>query len=207
MEPSNERTAAACSRRSCIGCEIEGRLLCVATLKDVAEFGVLFVNWFVPFLAGMIIGEFWIGLAVWLGLAVLFFAYVEALLLCRHCPAYAEKGFMLRCHANWGMPKIPKFDPRPVGRIEGRVCLLYAAVLFLYHIPFFVLSGQWLLLAWGTWAFVAWLWVVRRTQCTRCCHLSCPLNRVSPGVREAFFRNYPEFAGAWREAGREEKPA
>ena len=199
MEQVSKKTAAACSHQTCRGCEIEGQLVCVATLKDVAEFGVLFINWFIPFLAGMIIGGFRTSLAVWFGLAVLFFGYIEAFLLCRHCPAYAEKGFTLRCHANWGMPKIPSFDSRPVSRVEGWLCLLYATALFLYYIPFFVVSQQWLLLVWCTCAFVTWVWILQRTQCTRCYNLSCPVNRVPKEVREGFFCNYPEFAEAWQE--------
>ena len=130
MEQHIEPAAAACSRQSCDGCEIEGDLICVATPLDLADFGILFVNWIIPFLAGMIAGQFWIGLAVWFGLAVLFFGYVEAFVLCRHCPAYAEEGFTLRCHANWGLPKIPRFDPRPMNRLEGATFLGYGAVLF-----------------------------------------------------------------------------
>jgi hypothetical protein len=80
-EESGKTTAAACSRRTCGGCEIQGKLLCIHTLKDLIDFYVLFTGWVVPFLAGMIIGGFWIGLAVWTGLAAVFFGYVEALVL------------------------------------------------------------------------------------------------------------------------------
>jgi len=142
----------------------------------------------------MIIGKFWIGLGVWVGLAVLFFGYVEALVLCRHCPHYAEEGFLLRCHANSGLPKIPKFSPRPMNKIEGAVWLLYGAVLFLYYVPFFIIGQQWLLLGITTWALIAASWTVQRTQCTRCYHLSCPANRVPKDVQKVFFRNFPEFA-------------
>ena len=133
---TNNTTAAACSRQTCEGCEIQGKLLCVHTGRDLADFAVLFIAWLIPFMAGMIIGEFWIGLGVWGGLAILFFGYMEALLLCRHCPHYAEEGFLLRCHANWGLPKIPKFNPRPMNKSEGIVWLLYGSVLFLYYLPF-----------------------------------------------------------------------
>ena len=204
MEKSGA-TAAACSRQSCLGCEIEGQLLCMAGPREVVDFGVLFVNWFIPFLGGMIIGRLWIGLALWFVLAVLFCGYIEALLFCRHCPAYAEKGFTLRCHANWGMPKIPRFDPRPVSRFEGLLVIAYAAALLLYYVPVFILSQQWLLLTWCTWALVIWVWIVQRTQCTRCYHLSCPGNRVPEEVRQGFFRNFSEFAKTWeqdRQAGR-----
>jgi len=142
----------------------------------------------------MVIGKFWIGLGVWIGLAVLFFGYVEALVLCRHCPHYAEEGFFLRCHANWGLPKIPKFNPGPVNKVESISWLLYGAVLFLYYVPFFVISQQWLLLGITTWALIAASWTVQRTQCTRCYHLSCPANRVPEEIREGFFKNYPQFS-------------
>ena len=197
---SNKTTAAACSRQTCDGCEIEGKLLCIHTKKDLADFAVLFLTWSIPFLAGMIIGKFWIGLAVWFGLAAVFFTYVEALVLCRHCPHYAEQGFLLKCHANSGLPKIPRFDPRPLNRIESVIWLLYVAILFLYYIPFFIISDQWLLLGLNTWALVAISWTLQRTQCTRCYHLSCPINRVPDDIREGFFKNYPEFADAWEEA-------
>jgi len=200
---AHKTTAAACSRYTCEGCEIRGRLLCIHTGKDLADFAVLFVTWAIPFFAGMIIGEFWIGLAVWFGLAVLFFGYVEALVLCRHCPHYAEEGFLLRCHANSGLPKIPKFDPRPMSRIEQFIWLLYVAVLFLYYVPFFISSEQWLLLGLTTWALIIVTWTLQRTQCTRCYHLSCPVNRVPDDVRKGFFAHYPEFDRAWKQRGQD----
>ncbi|UCC61109.1 MAG: hypothetical protein JSV02_04625 [Dehalococcoidia bacterium] len=198
-EQSPRPTAAACSRDTCEGCAIQGKMLCIHTGKDLVDFAVLFITWAVPFFAGMIIGKFWIGLAVWFGLALLFFVYVEALILCRHCPHYAEEGFILRCHANSGFPKIPKFNPRPMGRIEQVIWLLYVAVLFLYYVPFFISSEQWLLLGLTTWALVAVSWTLQRTQCTRCCHLSCPVNRVPDDIRKGFFENYPEFDRAWKQ--------
>ena len=194
---SNKTTAAACSRQTCDGCEIEGKLLCIHTKKDLADFAVLFLTWLIPFLAGMIIGKFWIGLAVWFGLAAVFFTYVEALVLCRHCPHYAEQGFLLKCHANSGLPKIPRFDPRPLKKVEIVTWLLYVAVLFLYYVPFFIIGEQWLLLGLNTWALIAISWTLQRTQCTRCYHLSCPINRVPDDIREGFFKNYPEFADSW----------
>ena len=195
---SSKTTATACSRQTCDGCEIEGKLLCIHTKKDLVDFAVLFLTWLIPFLAGMIIGEFWIGLAVWFGLAVVFFTYVEALVLCRHCPHYAEQGFLLKCHANSGLPKIPKFDPRPLNKVESVIWLVYVAALFLYYVPFFIIGEQWLLLGLNTWALIAISWTLQRTQCTRCYHLSCPINRVPDEVREGFFNNYPEFTEAWQ---------
>jgi hypothetical protein len=188
------KPAAACSRESCVGCSLEGRLLCQHTLRDLLDFAVLAVGFFIPFVAGMILGGYWLGLGLWLLLAAVFFGYVEALVLCRHCPHYAEEGFFLRCHANYGLPKIPAFSPRPLTRGEEIVFLAYVGVLGLYYVPFFVLSRQWLLLLITSWALVTWAWTLLRTQCTRCYHVFCPLNRVPEPLREEFFEHYPEFA-------------
>jgi hypothetical protein len=171
--------------------------LCVHTGRDLVDFWVLFVSYAIPFLAGMVIGKFWVGLATWFGLAVLFFGYIEALVLCRHCPHYAEQGFLLRCHANWGLPKIPALDPRPLNKTEKVIWLVYVAILFLWYIPFFIASQQWLLLGLTTWAFIAGGWTLQRTQCTRCYNLSCPINRVPAHVRAIFFEHDPEYARAW----------
>ncbi len=194
MGEKSKTTAGACSRLTCEGCGIEGRLLCMHTQKHLADFAVLAVGWGIPLLAGMIGGRFWVPLAVWVALAGVFFGYVEALVLCRHCPHYAEQGFLLRCHANTGLPKIPRFDPRPMNRTERGAWLLFVAVLFLYYVPFFVVSRQWLLLVLTTWAGVVWAWTLQRGQCTRCYHLSCPVNRVPEDVKEVFYENFPDFA-------------
>jgi hypothetical protein len=194
MDPALNKTAAACIRQSCEGCEIQSQLLCIHTKKDLVDFGILFLMWLIPFLAGMIIGQFWWSLVIWFGLAAVFFIYIEALVLCRHCPHYAESGSTLKCHANAGLPKIPAYDPRPLQPWEKATWLFYVAILFLYFIPFFIISQQWLLLVITSWAALTAAWTVQRTQCTRCYHLSCPVNRVPEKVKIVFYQNYPDFA-------------
>jgi hypothetical protein len=177
-------------------------LLCVHTGRDVLDFAILAVAYFIPFVAGMLAARYWVALLVWLLLAAIFFIFVEALVLCRHCPHYAEEGITLRCHANYGLPKIPPFDPRPLNRVEKAVFLTYVSLLGFYYLPFFLLSAQWLLLLITTWALLTWIWTLLRTQCTRCYHLSCPLNRVPDDVRQQFFRYYPAFKEAWSQPNR-----
>lgn len=192
-----KETAKACVKKTCDGCEIKGKLLCVHTELDLVDFGVLFITWLLPFIAGMVIGKFWMGLWIWVGLAVIFFGVLEAYILCRHCPHYAEDGFTLKCHANWGLPKFPKINPKPLNRAEKIIWLIYVAVLFLYPIPFFIVGKLWLLLVLVIWGGIVWAWTVQRTQCTRCFNLSCPVNRVPEDVRVVFFKNYPDYAEAW----------
>jgi len=196
MSVKSQVPLQTCSLKQCTGCDLQDKLLCVADRKDIIDFFAIFIVVFIPFMAGMIIGQFWLGILAWLGLAVIFFGYVEAQVLCRHCPHYGEKGFLLRCHANYGLPKIPKFDPRPLSRAEQVIWLLYAGVLVFWYVPFFVISSQWLLLFITSTAIIASFWTIQRTQCNRCYNLSCPVNRVPPEVREKFYERFPVFAEA-----------
>jgi hypothetical protein len=83
--------------------------------------------------------------------------------------------------------------PQPMNSFEKVVWLLYVAALFLYYIPFFVISGQWLLLTLTSSAMIVAGWTLQRTQCNRCYNLSCPINRVPEDVKDSFFRHYPEY--------------
>jgi hypothetical protein len=199
MTGKNQKPLVTCSQKSCDDCDIRDKIVCVADIKDIIDFGVLAVGYFIPVVAGMILGQFWTGLLFWIVLWVFFLGYFEARVLCRHCPHYGEPGFFLRCHANYGLPKIPLFDPGPASRYEQAAWLIYTSVLVLWYIPFFILSGQWLLLLIASWGLFAAVWTVMRTQCTRCYNLSCPANRIPDDVKEKFFEKYPVIAKAWRQ--------
>jgi len=181
----------ACIRERCDECPVAGQVLCHHTPADLLDFGALVITAWIPFFAGMIRGRYWWGLGIWFALAAVFFGVIEALILCRHCPHYAEEGSTLRCHANWGLPKLPKYDPRPLSKGERMAWLAYVAVLMLYGLPFLAASGQWLLLAIHAWALFTAAWTIQRTQCTRCYVLTCPVNRMPEEVREQLGACYP----------------
>ncbi|UCC64785.1 MAG: hypothetical protein JSV36_07025 [Anaerolineae bacterium] len=44
----HKSTAAACSRQTCEGCEIQGKLLCLHTTKDLLDSAVLAVGVAIP---------------------------------------------------------------------------------------------------------------------------------------------------------------
>ncbi len=185
-------TAAACIRETCEGCEIDGKLMCIHTRQDLLDFYMIICNLFVPFFAGMIVGKYWYGILGWFVLTVFFFGYFEALILCRHCPHYKEEGNTLKCHANWGCPKIPAYNPRPMNRTEQIVWLISAAVIMFYWAPFFISGKQWIFLSWGATAAIVSVYQLVRTKCNRCYMLSCPLNTVPEETRQIFYKYYPE---------------
>ena len=166
--------------------------MCIHTKHDLLDFLVLMMNLFVPFFLGMTVGRHWVGLLGWFVLAVLFFGYIEALILCRHCPHYKEEGRTLRCHANWGLPKIPSYDPRPMNRFEQVAWLIYAAIITLYWVPFFIYAKQWLFLIWASVSAIVSIYQIMRTKCSRCFMVSCPINRVPENVKEKYYEYYPE---------------
>lgn len=187
-----QKPSSACIKESCQDCEIYGKLMCKHTKQDLLDFFILIMNVFVPFFVGMIVGNHWVGLIGWFVLALLFFGYFEALLLCRHCPHYKEEGRILRCHANWGLPKFPSYDPRPMNRLERIAWIIYSAAVTMYWVPFFIYSQQWLFLMWASVSAFVTLYQLIHTKCNRCYMMSCPLNRVPSEIKKVFFEYYPE---------------
>lgn len=193
---SGTRTTAAGSRHSCVGCPLEAGQVCRHTPGGLVDFGLLAVGFFIPFVAGMILSGYWLAFGLWLLLAGAFFGYVEAMVLCRHCPHYAGARLTLGCHADYGLARVPGFSPRPLTRREKTVFMAYAGVLGLYYVPFLVAGHQWLLLLIATGALATWFYTLLRTQCTRCCHVFCPANRVPQELREEVFDHCTVLAGA-----------
>ncbi|MEZ4813538.1 MAG: hypothetical protein R2883_08755 [Caldisericia bacterium] len=179
--------------------KIEGKIICHHTKKQVFQFFLGGVSFFSLFIAGMIIGKFYLlaGSLVWS--CHHFFVYVEALVLCRHCPHYAESGKTLKCHANWGLPKIPKYDPKPLEIWEKVVWIIYVLVFALWYVPFFIISGMWLMLVLTSIALIVGFTLLLTTRCNRCYQISCPLNRTPPEVRKIFFENFPTFGKSYKE--------
>ncbi len=167
-----------CPRETCSDCSLDGRLNCHQGPGEIADFMIPAATFFIPFIGSMILMEQWLALAVWTGLAATFFSYFQQKLVCCRCPHYANPGFFLKCHAAFGLPKIPRYNPRPLGRAGWTFLMAWFAVLFLYPFPFLIIAGQWLLLAVTGWALFSWVWFVQRRLCIQCINTFCPFNRL-----------------------------
>lgn len=173
-----------CTRGSCRECGLRDELTCRQTWREIMDFMLPAAMYFMLFIAGMWQGEHATALAVWAVLAAAFFLYGQQFLICRHCPHYAGPGRFLACHAAFGLPKIPSYDPRPLTKAETAALLLVTMLLFLYYVPLFIAAGQWLFLLLTSWALFAWVWGVQRFLCSRCVNINCPFNRLSSAKRE-----------------------
>jgi len=167
-----------CPQKNCSGCALDGRLNCHQGPGEIADFMLPAAMFFIPFIGGMIVMGQWQALIVWAGLAAVFFSYFQQKLVCCRCPHYAGRGFFLKCHAAFGLPKIPKYNPRPLGRAGRAFLTAWFAVLFLYPFPFLAMARQWLLLVITGWALFSWIWFVQRGLCVKCINVFCPFNRL-----------------------------
>jgi hypothetical protein len=172
-----------CPKASCSSCDLDGRLNCHQGAGDIADFMIPAAMYFIPFIGGMVVMKQWEALIVWGALAAVFFSYFQQKLVCCRCPHYAGRGFFLSCHAAFGLPKIPKYNPRPLGRAGWLFLMAWLAILFLYPFPFLVLARQWLLLAITGGALFSWVWFVGRRLCVRCVNVFCPFNRLPQAAR------------------------
>jgi len=185
----------------CAHCENQGFLLCRMNYADLIQFILLTFNIFIPAIIGMILGgyaAYLIGYAVFW---VFFFGFFEIRILCSHCPFYAEKGFILHCPANYGLPKFWKYHPEPMNWLEKVALLMGIAFLFGYPLPFLMLGRQFVLLAITGYAMVLWFFIMQKNVCSKCVNFSCPLNRVPKKVADGYLRRNEVMREAWEMSG------
>ena len=185
----------------CAGCNVEGSLMCRFDTRDMAGFFLGFVPIGIAMVAGMILGGYGWWLLGWLVIWILFFFVVEGRVLCSHCPYWAEEGWVLHCHANYGVIKFWRFRPGPMSRLEKILFGAGAAVFGLYPVVFMILGGQWLLLAITLAATASAALNVQRTACVRCINFSCPANAVPKSLVDAYLRRNPVMREAWEASG------
>jgi hypothetical protein len=183
MESVGKNTPSFCSQPTCADCGLQGKTTCRQGCGDVLDFMIPATMFLIPFIGGMVVEGYWTALTVWGVLAAPYFVYFQARLVCRRCPHYNSDKMVLTCHAAFGLPKIPKYNPSPTTRGERFFLYAYLIVLFLYPFPFFLLSRQWLLIVVTGWALFSMVWFVQRRLCVQCINLFCPFNRLPADMK------------------------
>lgn len=185
----------------CQGCETSGKLMCRFDRKDMVNFFMIIFPFGVTAIAGTIQAGYGWYLFVWLAYSLFFFFVWEARVLCRHCPNWAEARSTLRCHANYGVIKIWKYQPEPMSRME-KVQFLAGAFLWIsFPFPFLFLGQEYLLATIAAGAATSGVFLLRRNVCSRCINFSCPMNIVPKPLVDKYLKRNPQMQKAWEESG------
>jgi len=118
-------------------------------------------------------------------ISMLFFAGgLEWYVLCRHCPCYEYSGKehgkenRFYCLGNWGSPKLFKYKPGHISRVEQAIFLIFVAFYALS--PIFYLIDRWEFFA------LVFFVTLRHWGCSRCPNFGCVLNTVPEEKRMKF---------------------
>ena len=207
----------------CIECDLKGKLSCRLNTRDFTFFMLnqvpsLVMALFGLVLIGLLAGAWWPLIVYAVGCIALWGLGIETRILCSHCPYWAEDGKTLHCWALTGSPKVWRYRPEPMNKLEKTVLVFF----FSFVVLFPVLAeayGIWLMAAsyaeFGLYALLGmigvtiatllaglqFLYILMYYFCSRCVNFSCPLNRVPKSMVDEYLAKNPVMKEAWERTG------
>ena len=186
-----------CSSSKRQDCLLDKELDCHFRLRDLFLFFIGFLAFGVPAFLGIILSGYGLLVIGWILYMIFFLQIWENRILCSHCPYYAEKGRILRCHANYGLFKLWKYNPHPMSLWEQFQFLIGVGIFVGFPIPWLILRNQFFLLTFTLIGAIVFLLILITKLCTRCVNFSCPLNRVPKEIMDRFLTRNPTMQKAW----------
>ncbi|MFX1318814.1 MAG: lysostaphin resistance A-like protein [Promethearchaeota archaeon] len=177
------------------------QLLRMFEAKALVMFAVGFLVILIPVVLGLLVAGLWIFLVIWVVYAIFFLQVWENKILCSHCPHYGSEGRTLRCHANYGLYKLWKYNPAPMSRSEQAQIMIGVVIMIGFPFPFLVWAQQWLFLVFALFGAIVLGVILFGWLCLRCVNFSCPFNRVPKEEVDAFLKEHSEMRKAWEEKG------
>lgn len=199
-----QKPLSTCEGKSCKDCNVGEELNCHFTLKQLIHFLLMAFAAFVP--GGISIFNYhWVFLLIWIGMIVSYFLFIEIRVMCSHCPHYGEPSIKsLKCWANYGAPKLWKYRPGPMSKVERAVFLIGMAAVFIYPIFFIIAIKAWDYLVIYVLVVSAFFATLRMFLCSQCMNFACPFNTVPDETRFKFFAKNPLVAKAWGKDSQED---
>lgn len=164
------------------------------------------------FLVGLMTNQWWWFYSYGIIIA-LTFILIEPRLLCSHCPHYDRPGKFLKCWALRGMPKVWRYNPKPISKTEKNMMLIFGSYIdlfpfigIIYGIVLFILDpfsqliyGISLILTAILFIILVYYFskVLLGDACKRCPNFSCAMNKVSKDVVNKFLEKNPVMQKAW----------
>ncbi len=159
--------------------------------SDIIYFGFTYDLGNALGLGSLVLSESTLMIPVYFVISMIFFAGgIEWYVLCRHCPCYEYSGKeygkegRFYCLANWGSPKLFKYDPSPVSTAGRLVFIAWVAFSYLFPIVYFWNRLDWVivqLLVVGSFVMT-----LRQWCCSACPNFGCAFNSVPEENRERF---------------------
>ncbi len=162
-------------------------------------FGFLVVA--IPVVIGLVAAGFGLALVFWFIFLIFFLQVWENRILCSHCPYYASEGRILRCHGNYGLFKLWKYNPKPMSWTEQIQMIVGVSILIGFPFPFLILGQQWLCLILASLGAIVFGTILFGWLCLRCVNFSCPFNRVPKDVVDGFLKENSRMRKAWEKKG------
>lgn len=206
----------------CASCGIAERLYCRVDPKLRKAFYVLFIPailmaFFGLSVIGVMLHNWWF-LGGYVAFIFILFPLIEMFVLCRHCPFYSEYGNKLTCLTTEEMPKIYKYDPRPMNGKEKLAMYFYYLIIMGFPIAaigsgvfiaatnyaqygILTLLGLIGILLSFILAVITFNYCLSIYVCRRCVHFSCPWNSVEKETVDTYLRKNPAMMKAWEESG------
>lgn len=191
-----ENVCLNCSSSKRKRCLLYKDLDCHFHLRNLYLFFFGFVAFGTPAFLGIILSGYDLLVVVWILYMIFFLQIWENRILCSHCPYYAEKGRILRCHANYGLFKLWKYNPHPMSWWEQFQFLIGVGIFVCFPMPWMILGNQFLFLTLSLIGAVVFLLILITKLCTRCVNFSCPLNRVSKETMDRYLTQNPRMQKA-----------
>ena len=209
---------------ACTSCSIQGELHCKWDRRILngfyaTSFPPLAIAIFGMVVIGILTGVWWM-LIAYVIYVPLMLGFLETRFLCSHCPYYAEDSKTLHCLANHGNPKIWRYRPGPMNRLE-RLMMVFLVITIIFFLAPLTVEGY------GIWfvaanyaeyslislmglvgimvasllAGVSFVVVCKTFFCSTCVNFSCPLNTVPRTVIDEYLKKNDIMRKAWEESG------
>ena len=208
----------------CENCDIQGELHCKWDKKILNGFYATSLPPLIIAILGMVVvgsltGMWWMLIAYVIYFPVMLGIF-ETRFLCSHCPYYAEDSKILHCLANHGNPKLWRYRPGPLNRLEKLMLIVLAFGMIFFLAPLAVEGyGIWFvavnyaeyglisllglvgIMVASLLAGVSFVLVLKTFFCSTCVNFSCPMNTVPKAIIDEYLKRNDVMRKAWEESG------